>query len=130
MRLYTFNYDETFHPAMPVAEVVFIEPNRRQESPQVKAIVDSGSDSTSLPIALMDELKALNIGTAYMSGIWGERRVVDIFLVSVKIGSHVLHGIRVAGIPDTNEVILGRNVLNHIPVKLNGPAHMVEISED
>ncbi len=22
------------------------------------------------------------------------------------------------------------NVLNHIPVKLNGPAHMVEISED
>lgn len=130
MRIYTYHYDETYQPAMPVAEVVFIEPNRHRQSSPVMAIVDSGSDSTSLPIALMDELKALNIGTAHMSGIWGERRLVDIFLVSVKIGSHLLHGIRVAGIPDTNEVILGRNVLNHIPVKLNGPAFTVEISED
>ena len=126
--VHTFPYDEMHDPAMPVVEMVLVSPADDQESEPVSALVDSGSDGTSIPIDYLDEIGALSIGTAIMSGIWGERRRVNLYLIHIRIGSHFLRAIRVAGVPNEMGCILGRNVLNQLEITLNGPANAIEIS--
>ncbi len=54
---------------------------------------------------------------------------VDIFAVSMKVGPYNQTAVQVIGNQHSNDVILGRDVLNQLIVTLNGLAHTVEISE-
>ncbi|MCP4423002.1 MAG: hypothetical protein GY803_00775 [Chloroflexi bacterium] len=130
MNVHSYLYNETVTPAMPVAEVRFVSPYSQERAGAVQAIIDSGSDGTMAPLTLLDEIGALSMGTAVMSGIWGQRRRVDIYIVNIEIGPHLLPGIRVAGVSEAMDVILGRNVLNQIKIVLNGPANTLEIPSD
>jgi hypothetical protein len=65
-----------------------------------------------------------------MSGIWGDRRPVKIYLIRLEIGPFVLPGIHVAGVPDPVGFVLGRNVLNHMVLTLNGIASTTEIGSE
>jgi hypothetical protein len=126
MNVYTYEYDHTYDPAMPVVDVVMHSLLGSSSGPH-SALVDSGSDTTSVPLDLLDEIGSISVGDAVMSGIWGERRPVKIHLVILELGSHKLHGIVVAGVPNHVGLLLGRNVLNHVELTLNGPAAVVEI---
>jgi hypothetical protein len=64
-----------------------------------------------------------------MRSQWGERRQVLLYLVDVKIGEITLPGIEVVGDDQTNEVVLGRDVLNRLRVLLNGPAETTSVTE-
>ncbi len=127
MAIHTYLYDETYDPAMPTVDVQIISPDSQRRSVIAQALIDSGSDGTTVPVTLLDEIGVLSIGTAVMSGIWGQQRRVNTYLVSLKVGSHFLRGIHVAGVPATVGFILGRNALNQLAITLNGPANMVEI---
>lgn len=127
MAVYTFVYDTGYYPAAPVVDVTLISPETDKTSAPITALVDSGSDGSVMPLELLDEINALSMGTAVMSGIWGDRRRVNLYLVTMKIGDHLIRGIHVAGIPDRSEAVIGRNAMNTIALVLNGPAHMVEI---
>jgi hypothetical protein len=67
------------------------------------------------------------MGTAVMSGIWGERRRVNFYLITLKIGDYLIRGIHVAGMPEYSGAVIGRNAMNAISLVLNGPASVVEI---
>lgn len=127
MGLYTCTYDETYHPAMPMVEITLFSPDTGLSVGPIKAMVDSGSDGTSVPESFLDEIGELSIGTVLMSGIWGERKRVNRYLVTAEIGPHRLYGIHVVGVPDSVGFIVGRNILNHLAITLNGVAHTVEI---
>jgi hypothetical protein len=79
---------------------------------------------------LLDDIGALSIGQAMMSGIWGERRPVHIYLVRLEIGPITLPGVHVAGVPSAVGFVLGRNALNHMILTLNGLANTTEITVD
>jgi hypothetical protein len=130
MNVHSYPYDETILPAMPVADINFISPHSQERVNAIQAIIDSGSDGTMAPLELLDEIGALSVGTAVMRGVWGHGRRVDVFMVNIEIGSHHLPGIRVAGVSEATEIILGRNVINQIKIVLNGPANMLEIPSD
>lgn len=53
----------------------------------------------------------------------------DLYLVDVQIGEITLPGIEVVGDEQTNEVVLGRDVLNRLRVLLDGPRRSTNISE-
>jgi hypothetical protein len=127
MKLYTYDYDRTYAPAMPVVEVRLIGPESNRTVGPVTALVDSGADATAVPLSLLVQIRAFSIGSGSMSGIWGDRRPVKIYLVSLEIGEYQLLGIRAAAVPDEFGMVLGRNVLNHLELRLNGPANVVEI---
>ncbi|HXF64875.1 MAG TPA: hypothetical protein VNK95_24830 [Caldilineaceae bacterium] len=61
-----------------------------------------------------------------MTSHWIE---VDLSVVSLRIGRQVQREVEVVGDTEYQEVILGRNVLNHYIVTLNGLAGVVEISD-
>ena len=60
--------------------------------------------------------------------ILGDSQVADIYLVSLRVGPHLLGALRVVGGVEGDEIILGRNALNQLVVTLNGLAGAVEIS--
>ena len=125
----TFEYDPSYEPLMPVATVTLIHPNQSNNLIEVTALVDSGADGTLLPIAILNQINAPLIGDGYMRGVLGTSEPVDICLVQMQIGPHYVGGIRAAGMPDGSEaIIVGRDVLNHFVVTLNGLASMVEIT--
>ncbi len=60
---------------------------------------------------------------------WGERHTVMLYLVNIQIGSLTLSGIEVVGDEVSQEIVLGRDVLNRLRVLLDGPGETVEVSD-
>lgn len=123
----TYDYDQSFTPSMPVIEVHLIAPESNQSGKPITALVDSGSDSSMMPIDMLDEIEALSVGTAVMRGIWGERRRVNTYLVTVQVGNYFIRGVRVSGVAADMDAILGRNVLNELVLVMNGPGNVIEL---
>jgi predicted aspartyl protease len=65
----------------------------------------------------------------WMRTITGQRAQIDLYLISVQIGGIQRVRLAVAGDPQLNEAIVGRDLLNQLVVKLDGPAMAVEIFE-
>lgn len=83
-----------------------------------------------VPVNILEDIGALSVGTAVMSGIWGDRRRINTYLLSVRIGNHLIRGVRVAGIRIGMDALIGRNLLNQIVITLNGPANSIELPTD
>lgn len=123
----TYDYDQSYSPSMPVIKVHLIAPESGRSGRSTMALIDSGSDSSMMPIDKLDEIEVLSVGTAVMSGIWGERRRVNTYLVTIQVGNYFIRGVRVAGVDADMDAILGRNVMNELRLVLNGPAGAVEL---
>jgi hypothetical protein len=123
----TFNYDTSYEPAMPVATVTLLHPDKSNLQTECTALIDSGADGTMMPLALLDQFNAPLIGDGHMRGIFGIGELVDIYLVRLQIGSHFTGGVRVVATSNELEPIIGRDVINHFVVTLNGLANTVEI---
>lgn len=126
-QVYTFPYNTDYTPAMPTIELGISLPRDSQESVSVIALLDSGSDGTMLPISLLEQIGAKPVGQGHIRGILGHSRPIELYLIKVYIGPHQLHAIRVIGIDADEEPIVGRNVLNHLVITLNGLASMTEV---
>lgn len=125
--LYTYPYNRRYQPAMPVVELALNKSGGSRSDKLHLAVVDSGADGTLVPVNLLEEIGARQVGTARIRGILGESQVADIFLVSLRIGPHLLGAVRAIAGAEGDEIILGRNVLNQLVVTLNGLASTVEI---
>lgn len=128
MLIHTHDYDSSYYPAMPV---VVVELRRRAGSASIilKAIVDSGADATMVPLRYLRRLKVRKEHTRWLSGITGGRYEVDLYTVAVQIGAYRPIYVEAVGTEQSDEVILGRDVLNQFAVTLNAPAYRVVIAE-
>jgi len=115
-------YDRTrFEPPAPVAMVTLRNPSSGSVLPAVALLIDSGADTTLLPeyaVKVLDssieageqyELMAFDGSTTMSSSV----RVDLLFLNRTFRGLFLI----------TNQEcgILGRDILNHVPILLNGP---------
>jgi predicted aspartyl protease len=128
MSVLTFPYDAHYQPPMPVVDLEVSVPGRASLQRLVSALVDSGSDGTLIPVDLLEEVGARCVGEARLRGMTGSSQLVNVYLVSLRVGTSLVHGLRVVAAPEQAELILGRNALNHLVVTLNGPASVTEIS--
>lgn len=123
---YTFDYDVSYSPAMPVVEV---EIKGMKEGPNrsLVAIVDSGADATIIPVEHLEEVSATLGSQVWLRGATHQRIAVDLYWIWLHIGEHAPMYLEVVGDAKGTEVILGRDVLNQLIVTLNGLAAVVEI---
>jgi predicted aspartyl protease len=119
----TFAYDRSHEPAAPVADVVI----RRAKEVSLSALLDSGADNSIFPLNLLRRIGASYVDSRRMIGAGGDIHTVNLYIVEVQIGPHRIPGIRAIGLKNT-EVIIGRDVLNHLIVTLDGIAGQTEIS--
>lgn len=119
-------YDaENFDPSAPVATVTLRHPATGASFSDVPMLIDTGADVTLLPRELVEGLGIESESEAYeVQGYDGEIRLADavklemIFLDRKFSGQFLLI--------DQTIGILGRNVLNVIPILFNGPTGVWE----
>jgi hypothetical protein len=121
-----FPYNEEYDPAMPVILVAVDSYSGRLLS-TLTAIVDSGADGTMLPIDVLEAVGAFYEDTVQMRGVLGESERVDRYTVSLQLGGMTLHGIQAVAVPAGAESVIGRDVLNHLLITLNGPAFTTQV---
>lgn len=124
-----FKYNREYFPPIPVAEVTFITAAESLRAGPFEAVIDTGADGTIVPIDYLNGILASPTVEMTMRSQWGERRRVLLYLVDVQIGEITLPGIEVVGDEQSDEIILGRDVLNRLQILLDGPSTSTAISE-
>ena len=77
MIVHTYEYDISYIPAMPVVELVV---GKASSVPvlSLKALVDSGSDGTIIPLEHLKQIGARKFQKRWMRTITGQRAQVDL----------------------------------------------------
>lgn len=57
-----------------------------------------------------------------LRSVTGQALTVETFVIVVRLGPYVVHGVQAVAMPVGSEPILGRDVLNELEITLNGPA--------
>jgi predicted aspartyl protease len=122
-------YSFAYFPPMPVLPIAFSFPDRDQWHGPMFAIVDTGADFTIVPISVVQLLNLPIVGDANLVSQWQDRRAVLVYQTDIQIGTEHIFSVEIAGDPESNEVILGRNVLNELDLHLDGPALQCELVE-
>jgi predicted aspartyl protease len=119
-------YDKRFTPPFRRLPVLISSPDRPVsiESP---GLIDTGADTTLAPVTHLLRVDSSELYRARLRSHWGELRSVSVYLVDLIVAGHVLPGVEVVGDDLTNDVLLGRNVLNRLILLLDGPSGDVEI---
>lgn len=124
-------YDRAhYDPSAPVLDITF-KPRpavNQQIGVMVRALVDSGADATMLPEALLIQIGAIKVDRRRSRGVYGQVQTVSVYLVDVQIGLLVIPSIQAVGIADDDEPLIGRDVLNHLIVTLDGIGGLTEVS--
>ena len=128
--IYTYDYDSGYPgPAFPAVELTLCNVVDAASSTKCKAWVDSGADATMIPVSYLQEIGARRVDQKRIYGITGVSQAVDIYEVTLQLGSHRLSRIYAVADKANANIILGRDVLNHMMVTLNGLAQVVEVSD-
>lgn len=123
-----FPYDSDYTPPAPVLTIRVLAPGKRPKSETIQALVDTGADLTLLPLALLQRINAPFILSHRMRGLLGQSTPVDIYGVTIEIAGHTIKQVRVIAVRDNaEEPILGRNVLNQLVIRADGPEETLTI---
>ena len=126
-KIYTDDYGRQYDPPIPQVEIT-ISRLQGQNGLTLTAIVDSGADATIIPIAYLRRIGAQRGEKRWLRGMTADRRRVTLYPVFLQLGPFHFY-LLVVGDDLYDEPIIGRDVLNHLIVTLNGLANVVEISQ-
>lgn len=126
-KVYTYEYDTNHDPAMPIVDIE-IGRAMKDVTLALTALIDSGADATIIPMQYLQQIQARLSRKKWMSGTAGGRMLVDLYPISIQLGPLTQAHLEVVGNTQNDEVIVGRDILNHLAVKLDGPANSVEIA--
>lgn len=126
--VYSFDYLHNYDPAKPVIELEVSLPGRAKPRVATVMLVDSGADKTMITSDILGALNAKPIDHIRIRGLFGASRSTKLYVVDLHIGLHHIHAVEVAALPAGDENIIGRDVLNHLIVTLNGLASVTEVA--
>ena len=120
----TFPYNRGYEPSMPVAEITV-----RGERPiELTALIDTGADASILPLPILRSIGARFLEIHQVRDAMGRALPVSLYLVTVEIAGHRMYGIEAIAAETSDEIIIGRDVLNHLIVTFDGIGGETEIS--
>lgn len=119
-----------YNPSAPVLDII-VRPrpaSSQQTGETIRVLVDSGADATMIPEALLVNIGAPRIDKRRSRGVYGQVRTVSLYLIDVQIGLLVIPSIQAIGVSDDDDPLIGRDVLNHLIVTLDGIGGVTEVS--
>ena len=121
------DYDFSTFPPAPQLEIRLIaQPHGAAYGP-IPAFVDTGADATIVPIAIVRQLRAGVVTLKTVRGYTGGRRTGRTYLVDIEVGPFTLPGVEIVGDDATDEILLGRDVLNRLRLLLDGPGRRTQL---
>jgi predicted aspartyl protease len=119
-------YSDSFNPPAPAVSVQVSSSEDIAHSPTLLALVDTGSDTTLIPETLADQLRLAPAGEVDVQAYEGTPKTVTFYDVILRVSNLRLVGLSVVTF-SADYVLLGRDVLNHLCLLLDGPALALEI---
>jgi hypothetical protein len=115
-------YDEfLFVPPAPVARVDVRHPEREQSVGDVPMLIDSGADATLLPKSAIRSLGLESTGKRYqLVGFDGTISESEAVHASLSFLRRNFRGVYL--LTDAEVGVMGRDILNHFRLLLDGPA--------
>ena len=94
---------------------------------EISAYIDAGADVTLVPARLLENAGLDEIYTAELRSHWGEPRTVSIYIVDLQVASEFLPAVYVIGDERSEDILLGRNVLNQLILLFDGPRLQTDV---
>ncbi len=113
------NYDRSFTPPAPVADVVITHPVTGAGSGVIRGKLDSGADLTVIPGGLVADLKLSPKGRVWTRGYDGTYSQRFVYYVGLTVEGFELAAVRCIA-TDRPNALLGRNVMNRFVITLDG----------
>src|SRR5262245_36977819 len=123
-----FRYNQQVHPAAPYVYVILRPPSEDGPSREVPALVDTGADTTVVPLEVVEALDLPQIGVVRTAGFGGRVDLIPSHLVRLRVRGLAESAVKVLASPDESYVLLGRDVLNQFRLTLDGPGLALEIA--
>jgi predicted aspartyl protease len=115
-----WSYDQSFEPPAPLFDVLVLHPWAPDRSRRVPAKLDTGADLSAIPHAVADELELMAVRNILAETYDGTRASVTTYFITLEAAQARFRRLEVILTPE-DYVLLGRDVLNHFYVQLNGP---------
>jgi Aspartyl protease len=113
--------DRRFVPPAPIARVVVRHAERQQSMGDVPMLIDSGADATLLPTFAVSSLGLEGTGERYqLVGFDGTMSESEAVYASLAISGRNFRGRYL--LTDAEVGVIGRDILNHLRLLLDGPA--------
>lgn len=125
--IYRQPFSTAYYPPMPILEVWLSAPAEEAWHGPFSAIIDTGADFTIVPLSLLQPFNPPIVRPATLSSQWQEVHPVYIYEIDLRLSDFTLPGIEIAGDPYGDVVLLGRNVLNRLDLRLQGPAQVTHL---
>jgi gag-polyprotein putative aspartyl protease len=129
-RVLSFDYNQSYIPSAPFLPITIDGYESIKQSVTLSAFVDSGADGTMIPYPILQAVGAEYEDTVILRGTTGVAQRRDRYTVRIRIGNEIIHAISAVAIAAGSEPLIGRDVLNHLVVTLNGHASVTEIQID
>jgi predicted aspartyl protease len=120
----SFAYSSAYLPPAPVVQLTLVA----ERETSLEALLDTGADATMIPISALIAIQARFVRTHRMRGVIGPAQAVQLYQVAIQIGPYTIPAIRAIAADEDSPAILGRDVLNHLIVTLDGIAGTTEVS--
>jgi hypothetical protein len=121
-------HNKNYHPSFPTLPVT-LQTDQEQLGP-FPALLDSGADGTLVPLALLVQMEAPEGGDVTLRTHFGDTQHLKRFLIALKVADFVLPGVYVIADTVGDDIILGRDVLNKLPLFLDGPEQVTDLLDD
>ena len=113
--------DRHFAPPAPIARVIVRVPDREQRIGDVPMLIDTGADAALLPRSAAASLGLEGTGERYkLVGFDGTVSESEAVLATVNILRWSFRGRYL--LTDSDVGVIGRDILNHLRLILDGPA--------
>lgn len=126
-RSIAFDYNPSYAPSAPFIPIAIDGYDPAKPPIIVSAFVDSGADGTMLPKDILRAVGAEYEDTVRLRGAAGGVQRLDRYTVRIQIESETVHAVSAVATASGSEALIGRDVLNHLAVTLNGPAGVTEM---
>jgi predicted aspartyl protease len=123
-------YSRSVQPAMSALHVRLYSSDTDRTTEPLLALVDTGADATIVPVRQLLEIGAEETAPGWLRGITGERMPVALYFIDIRLEHMTIPGVRVVASATEEFALLGRDVLNKLPLFLDGPQQQTEVLDD
>jgi predicted aspartyl protease len=122
-------YSHDYFPAFPVLTISLAPVQERVLVGPLIALIDTGADGTTIPLKYLIDMDIPLDAPVRIRGPWGHSRSVKTFTVDIVINGVRFPNIEVVGDPLSEDILVGRNILNRFILLLDGPNRATDVYE-
>jgi hypothetical protein len=122
-----YQYAKTFSPPAPILPIELLVADDSRRRAQVEAKLDTAADISAIPAAVVEGWDLEPVSEVVVTGYNTEAAILATYAVGIELPEARIRHIEVIVIPNSY-ALLGRDVLNHFYVNLDGPDLTFEIA--